>query len=97
MIEKIISNPQGFGDLLLAAQGLINEQYDANTQKIFGSQADSAQVEKIKIFKKMVTESILLTEEEKNLFENDSDAYQLAREIILQFTAQEIKSPVSKS
>lgn len=99
MIEKIISNYNGFRDLLLAAQGLVNEQFDANTQKLFGDQENSVQVEKLKNFKKTVKESILLTEKEKRKFQrlSNEDSYQLAREIILRFTAQEIKSPLNKS
>lgn len=99
MIQKILSNPNGFRDLLLAAQGLVNEQFDANTQKLFGENEDSAQVEKLKNFKKTVKESILLTEKEKRKFQrlSNEDSYQLAREIILRFTAQEIKSPLNKS
>ncbi len=97
MIEKILSDPHGFRDLLLAAQGLVNEQFKANAQNIFWNQAGSAQVKKLKKLKKAVKKSTLLTEEEKNLFEKDNDAYRLAREIILRFTAQEIKSPLNKS
>ncbi len=99
IIEKILSNPNGFRDLLLAAQGLVNEQFDANTQKLFGDQENSVQVEKLKKFLNTAKESTLLTEKEKRKIQrlNNEDSYQLAREIILRFTAQEIKSPLNKS
>ena len=97
MIEKIISNPNGFRDLLLAAQGLVNEQFNANAQTMFGAEVKkTAYSQKLKKFKKVVKESTLLTEEEKKLFKNDNNSYRLAREIILQFTAKEIKNPLTK-
>lgn len=97
MIEKIISDPHGFRDVILAAQGLVNEQFNANAQKLFGNKAETAHSKKFKKFKKSVTESELLTKEEKSSLKTDDDFYKSAREIILQFTAKEIKSPLDKS
>ena len=62
MIEKIISNPREFRDLLLAAQGLVNEQFNANAQTMFGAEVETTYSQKLKKFKKMVKESKLLPE-----------------------------------
>lgn len=98
MIEKILSNPHGFRELLLTAQGLVNEQFNTNAQSLGAEAEKSACSNNLKKFKKTVEESDLLTEKEKKKFARlkNEDAYQLAREIILRFTAQEIKSPVTK-
>jgi hypothetical protein len=63
---------------------------------MFGAEVKTAYSQKLKNFKKTVKESSLLTKEEKEKFKKNNDAYQLAREIILRFTAREIKNPLTK-
>ena len=92
MVEKIISNLREARDIVLAAQSLVNEQFNANA--ILGGK--NLFDEKLELFKVVVKESLFLSNEEKAATAKlqTSELYNLAREIILELTKKEIKSPL---
>ena len=98
MVEKIISNLRNFRDIVLAAQGLVNEQFNANA-KLLGAPEKKKNLfnQKLQTFQETVKNSTFLSDVEKKLFADLTPAatYEKAREIILQLTEKEIKSPLA--
>lgn len=98
MVERIVSNLRETRDIVLAAQSLVNEQFNANTTLLGFSKRENLFNQKLKILKKTIKSSTFLTPEEKKAFAKltSVEAYQKAREIILQLTKKEIKNPLAK-
>ena len=97
MVEKIISNLREARDIVLAAQSLVNEQFNANA-KLLGAKEKKKNLfdEKLELFKASVKNSLFLLDEEKAAVAKlqTRELYELAREIILKLTKKEIKSPL---
>lgn len=94
IVSKILSDLRESRDLVLAAQNLVNNQFNANATLLgFKVKNNSNQLKK---FKETVKKSTFLSEKEKKLFWEDDKAYRLARETILQLTKREIKNPLAK-
>jgi hypothetical protein len=98
MVEKIVSNLRDFRDIVLAAQSLVNEQFNANA-KLLGAPEKKKSLfnQKLKTFQETVKNSTFLSDVEKKSFADlkPGTTYEKAREIILQLTRQEIKSPLA--
>lgn len=97
MVKRIISNLREARDIVLAAQSLVNEQFNANA-KLLGAKEKKKNLfdEKLELFKTTVKNSLFLSNEEKNAVAKlqTRELYELAREIILELTKKEIKSPL---
>lgn len=97
MVEKIISNLRDFRDIVLAAQSLVNEQFNANA-KLLGAPEKKKNLfnQKLKTFQETVKNSTLSDVEKQSLADlTPAATYEKAREIILQLTKQEIKNPLA--
>ena len=97
MVEKIISNLKDYRDIVVAAQKLVNEEYNIQVQLLGGSKKRSFLNSRLNKFIKTIRNSEFLTEEEKSDFSklNEKEIYQLAREIILELVKKEIKNPLA--
>jgi predicted transcriptional regulator len=97
MIEKIISNLEITGGIVLAAQSLVNEQVRLNANSL-GAKEKTVRnhlKHKTEIFISKVQESPLFSKQEKERFTGLTSVktYELARGIILRLTQREIKTP----
>lgn len=97
MIQKIISNLGLAGDIVLAAQSLVNEQFrlNVNALGIKEKTVINHLKHKLENFEKKVQVSTLLSQQEKSMFAEltSAEVYELARGIILELTRREIKTP----
>jgi len=99
MIQKIISNLRETSNIVLAAQSLVNEQFNINTELLSANKKKRSLFNhKLSLFNKAIQDSTFLSAEEKFFFTSKMpvEEYQLIREIILELTKKEIKNPLAK-
>lgn len=80
--------------IIMAANLLTNTQLEYQSAKIFHQERKNDLSIEIHNFRKAIANSQLSNKDSLSKI-NDTDIYKLAREIKINFTAQEIKSPYS--